>query len=240
MSTYLHVIEEPVARPAETFDETPRQDPPRILRRGKPWNLQQFAEEQIRGLVRQLFVMGVPRPVKHAVFCPVATYDCGSLCLRTAVALAIQVTGSVALVAAARPGERERKIVRRSKTGRDDFASLREVSEQLSTKLWQVPYEIFGAAHEQQSADGLEIMLKNLHLEFDYTIVNGPPAGLDMEAALLGRLSDGIVLVVEANSTRRAAAQIAKQNLRRSGVRLLGTVLAERTFPVPEAIYQRL
>ena len=70
--------------------------------------------------------------------------------------------------------------------------------------------------------------------------MNGPPAGLDMEAALLGRLSDGIVLVVEANSTRRAAAQIVKQNLRYSGARLLGTVLVERTFPVPEAIYQRL
>jgi hypothetical protein len=240
MSTYLRLIEDPVARPADTFDETLRQGPPHILGHGKHWNLRRFAEDQIRGLVRQLFILGIPRPVKHTVFCPVATYDCGSLCLRTAVALAIQVTGTVGLVSAACPGARERKVVRQSNTGRDSFPSLREFSEQFSTRLWHVPYEIFGSATEQQPADWLEIMLKNLHLEFDYTIVNGPPAGLDMEAALLGRLSDGIVLVVEANSTRRAAAHIAKQNLRRSEARLLGTVLVERTFPVPDAIYQRL
>jgi hypothetical protein len=240
MNMFLRVIEEPVAPAPETLPDRSCRDSSHTIRRGKRWNLHEFAEDQIRGLVQQLFVLGVPRPAKHAVFCPVATYDCASLCLKTAVALAIQVTGSVGLVAAARQSEQAPTVLSQSKTGRDDFPSLREFSEQVSTRLWHVPYELFATATEHQSADWLEIMLKNLHLEFDYTIVNGPPAGLDMEAALLGRLSDGVVLVLEANSTRRAAAQVAKQNLRRAEARLLGTVLVERTFPVPHAIYQRL
>jgi hypothetical protein len=240
MNTYLRVMEEPIACPSGAVDNAQSKEAPRPLRRSKQWNPEDFAEEQIRGLVRQLFILGAPRPARHVVFSPVAIYDCAPLCLKAAVALAIQITGTVGLVAPARRDRREPNIASEHKRSRADFPSLRECSEQLSTRLWHVPYEIFGTLSEPQSADWLEIIVKNLHLEFDYTIVNGPPTGLDTEAALLGRLSDGIVLVVEANSTRRAAAQIAKQNLRRCDARLLGTVLVERTFPVPDVIYQRL
>jgi hypothetical protein len=240
MNTYLRVMEEPIACPSGAVDNAQSKEAPRRIRRSKQWNTEDFAEEQIRGLVRQLFILGVPRPARHVVFCPVAIYDCTRLCLKAAVALAIQITGTVGLVAPARLDKREPNVGGQSKNSRADFPSFRECSEQLSTRLWHVPYEIFGSGSERPSVDWLEIMVKNLHLEFDYTIVNGPPTGLDTEAALLGRLNDGIVLVVEANSTRRAAAQIAKQNLGRCDARLLGTVLVERTFPVPNAIYQRL
>jgi Mrp family chromosome partitioning ATPase len=48
------------------------------------------------------------------------------------------------------------------------------------------------------------------------------------------------VLVLEANSTRRVAARKAKQALEASSVRVLGTVLNNRTFPIPEKIYRML
>jgi len=57
---------------------------------------------------------------------------------------------------------------------------------------------------------------------------------------LLGYLSDGVILVLEANSTRRAAAQRAVQVLHATNARLLGSVLSGRTFPIPEEIYRRL
>ncbi len=82
--------------------------------------------------------------------------------------------------------------------------------------------------------------LRELRLEFDYTVLHGPPAGLCSEAALLGHLTDGIVLVLEANSTRRVAAQKVKQTLQATNARLLGTVLNQRTFPIPEGIYKKL
>ena len=68
----------------------------------------------------------------------------------------------------------------------------------------------------------------------------GPPATTGSEAALLGSLCDGVVLVVEANSTRRVAAQKVKDKLREASARLLGTVLCGRTFPIPDIIYKKL
>jgi Mrp family chromosome partitioning ATPase len=90
------------------------------------------------------------------------------------------------------------------------------------------------------SAESLRSTVRELRLEFDYTVFHGPPAGLHSEAALLGQMSDGIVLVLKANSTRRVAAQKVIQKLQAANVRLLGTVLNERTFPIPERIYRKL
>jgi len=60
------------------------------------------------------------------------------------------------------------------------------------------------------------------------------------EAALLATLSDGMVLVVEANSTRRVAAQKVTEKLHAANARLLGAVLSGRTFPIPDVIYRNL
>jgi Mrp family chromosome partitioning ATPase len=49
-----------------------------------------------------------------------------------------------------------------------------------------------------------------------------------------------MVLVVQANSTRRVTAQKVKEKLQAANARLLGTVLSERTFPIPETIYKKL
>ena len=56
----------------------------------------------------------------------------------------------------------------------------------------------------------------------------------------LCNLSEAAVLVLTANITRREAALKAKEQLLRQGVTLLGTVLDQRTMPIPESIYRRL
>ena len=71
-------------------------------------------------------------------------------------------------------------------------------------------------------------------------IVDAPPMTRYADAIALGQLSDGIVLVLEAESTRREAALIAVENLRSSKIQILGAVLNKRTFPIPEKIYSRL
>ena len=48
-------------------------------------------------------------------------------------------------------------------------------------------------------------------------IVDAPPLTRYADAIALGQLSDGIVLVLEADSTRREAALVAVENLRSSG-----------------------
>jgi Mrp family chromosome partitioning ATPase len=56
----------------------------------------------------------------------------------------------------------------------------------------------------------------------------------------MGRLKDGVALVIEAHRTRRVKAQKAKEILQAANLKVLGTVLSERTFPIPEAIYRNL
>jgi capsular exopolysaccharide synthesis family protein len=79
-----------------------------------------------------------------------------------------------------------------------------------------------------------------LREEFDFVIVDAPPMTRYADAIALGLLSDGVVLVLEAENTRREAARIAVENLRSSKIRILGAALNKRTFPIPEKIYRRL
>jgi Mrp family chromosome partitioning ATPase len=51
---------------------------------------------------------------------------------------------------------------------------------------------------------------------------------------------DGVVLVVTAGQTRREVALHARDELKGGEAPLLGTILAGRRFPIPEAIYRRL
>ena len=71
-------------------------------------------------------------------------------------------------------------------------------------------------------------------------LIDAPPINTYVDAALLGRMADGLVMIVQANHTRREAAQRAKEILDAAGVRVLGAVLNKRTFPIPEFLYRRL
>jgi capsular exopolysaccharide synthesis family protein len=82
--------------------------------------------------------------------------------------------------------------------------------------------------------------LAELRAEFDYVIFDVPPATHSNDVTVLGRLLDGVVLVVGAHSTRREAARRVKETLDKGQVHLLGSVLNGRTFPIPEGLYRRL
>jgi len=57
---------------------------------------------------------------------------------------------------------------------------------------------------------------------------------------VMGASTDGLVLVLKANSSRRETARGAIHDLRTAKVRVLGAVLNQRTFPIPQSIYDRL
>jgi Mrp family chromosome partitioning ATPase len=65
----------------------------------------------------------------------------------------------------------------------------------------------------------------DLRKAFDFVIVDAPPLAHYPDATALGKLSDGVVLVIEAGSTRRRADRTAVKNLRASGVEILAVVL---------------
>jgi hypothetical protein len=68
----------------------------------------------------------------------------------------------------------------------------------------------------------------------------GKPAATDRPCLtpLSHSFTLGIILVLSAKHTRRVTALKIKNALRQ--VRLLGTVLSDREFPIPTSIYRRL
>ena len=89
-------------------------------------------------------------------------------------------------------------------------------------------------------ADALKKKLIELKNAFYFVLINAPGVNERSDAGVLGQIVDATVLVIEANSTRKAAALRAKKTLQAMNVRLLGTVLNNRTFPIPEELYCKL
>jgi len=244
MSTFVDLLPQTfddVCEP-ETIEVEPQES---RQRRPGTWDSDSFAEEQIRGLVRQVFHPGWPKPAHQVVFSPVdPETDTSTICMQVGLALSRQVSGTTCLVEANASGPGLEQILESS--GLDlapnqESCALHDASRRLSSQLWLVPRRIFLAENDTRWPGAwLRDQLADLRQTFDYTVLYGPPVATCSEAALLASLCDGIVLVLQANSTRRATAQKVKEKLYSANARLLGTILSERTFPIPEAIYRKL
>ena len=68
-------------------------------------------------------------------------------------------------------------------------------------------------------------MLESMKNVYDYIIIDSPPLGLVIDAAVVGRQSDGAIIVVEAGKTKYRLVQNVKDQLENSGVSVLGVVL---------------
>ncbi len=90
------------------------------------------------------------------------------------------------------------------------------------------------------SSERVKLRMDELRKEFPYVIIDCPPLTRSTDAVAIGQLTDGIVLVLEAASTRRESAQMAVSTLRTAKVPILGAVLNKRTFPIPDKIYKHL
>ena len=90
------------------------------------------------------------------------------------------------------------------------------------------------------TSDLLRERISELREDFDFIIIDAPPLNRYSDAVILGQHSNGVVLVLEADSTRREAASKVATTLRSANVPILAAVLNKRTYPIPEKIYSRL
>jgi succinoglycan biosynthesis transport protein ExoP len=68
-------------------------------------------------------------------------------------------------------------------------------------------------------------LLRLLRQEFDTVIIDSPPVLQIPDGRLLGRLADGMILVMRAGKTARESAILARQRLADDGSPVLGTIL---------------
>jgi len=217
------------------YPETESLCPPR------GWDPESFAREQIRGLVRQVFFSSASRPVRQVVFSAIeAESDMTSLCRQVGEALAQQTQETVAVVGGyprllqgtgAQPEESGGRTIT------DGGTPLRQIAARVHGNLWLVPDRANGGS---SAGTSLHSYLSEVRRQFAYSIVHAPSAGESDEAIAMAQFADGIILALSARRTRRAAACKIKAALEAAQAHLLGAVLCDRVFPIPEAIYRRL
>lgn len=67
--------------------------------------------------------------------------------------------------------------------------------------------------------------LQKLRDKYDYIIIDAPPIGSVIDAAIIAKEADGTVMVIAANTVSYRLAQGAKEQLEKTGCRILGAVL---------------
>lgn len=119
--------------------------------------------------------------------------------------------------------------------------SILAYTKVVSKNLWLLSSgALVGDSANLLNSPRVKPRLEELRKEFEFVIVDAPALSLYSDAIAMGRLSDGIVLLIGAGTTRRETAQMVQENLRTSDIPILGAVLNNRTYPIPEAIYKRI
>ena len=201
------------------------------------WNQDNFAREQVRGLVRQVFLSSVEKPVRQIVVSAAdPESDVKNICRLVGEALALETMESIAVAGEYPQSPLDAEIG--EPAAQDGHTPLRQYGTRLRGNLWLVP--AIAKVGERRATSLLLSYLGELRREFEYSVVEAPMAGDSNEATTMAQFADGIILVLSALHTRRVTARNIKQTLDAAHTRILGTILSDRDFPIPQSIYRRL
>ncbi|MEY3219308.1 MAG: hypothetical protein RIT27_665 [Pseudomonadota bacterium] len=89
-------------------------------------------------------------------------------------------------------------------------------------------------------APEIEAILEELKRQFDFIVIDTLPGTISVDGLTLSHKVDGVILVVEAESTRWQIVQQTKENIEIRGGNVLGVILNKRRFYIPKFIYDRL
>ena len=207
-----------------------------------------IAREEELKLVQRIFLGAEPDSPRIALFSGLEREGaCAAICVRTAEIVASQGEGTVCLVDAdfRSPSLHEYFRAQNEKglaEATEESGPIVGFAQQLSlSNLWLVPSG-YGAPHLNlaKAADRLRARMEELRHAYRYVIVHSGPLWLNRDAMMFGKWTDGVVLVLEANRTRRDTARRIKESLAVANAKVLGVVLNNRSYPIPESLYSRL
>jgi len=198
------------------------------IRRGNP-----IHEEQIYALVQQLFFGKESGLVRNVGFTPVeASAPTASLCLDVARVLVDEAGYDVGLIDASSDSMLLQHQLQISPQNG-------EVTWPVASRLWLAPRQSWWQQFADKPMTDQDLSrLRDLMTAFDFSVLYCGP--ISWQTARIGQSCDGLVLVLTANKTRRLVAAQLRDQLSKAHVPLLGTVLAERRFPVPRGLYRSL
>jgi len=212
------------------------------------FDLEPAQRDELMKLVQRVFLAPGVEGSHMVVVCGMET-DCNSawICARAGEILAAQVTGTVCLVDA-----NLRQPSLHLEFGVDEGPGLANALRQPDSirnfvrtsgrsNLW-----LLSSGEQAQewealvASDRMRARLNELRGIFDYVLIDAPAFNASNDVASLARASEGVVLVLKAHSSRREVARKAVKDFGSAGVRVLGAVLNQRTFPIPDKIYSKL
>lgn len=207
-----------------------------------------WASDEALRLVQQVFLLQTREPSRVVVFAGIDHGNgCSQMCASVAETLAKNAHKPVCLVEAnfrspALPGLFGTTNHRGLTESLLNEGPVRSFATPVnSDNLWLLSSGSLASDSPNLLTSGhLAERLKELREEFDYVVIDAPPLTRYSDAIVLGQLADGLVLILEAEQTRRDAALFAAASLRSANIPILAAVLNKRTFPIPEQIYRRL
>ncbi len=212
-----------------------------------PFQFDRQAHEECLQLVQRLFLLQ-SEPPHCVVFAGIEHGNgCSWICAQTAELLSENTPGSVCLV--------EANLRSPSLTQIFGVANQRGLTDALlkdgpigdfakrlrRSNLWLLSCgSLTPDFPSLLNSERLKERLSELRQEFDYVLIDAPPLRQYGDAVTLGWLADGLVMVLEANSTRREFARQIAETLQATEIKILAAVLNKRTFPIPQLLYKRL
>lgn len=199
-------------------------------------------------LVQQVFLLQTQTPPRAVVFAGIDHGNgCSGMAASVAEALAGNARGAVCLVEAnfrspALPAMLGTTNHHGLTNALIEEGSIRTFAKPVcDNTLWLLSSGSLAAdSPNLLNSQRLKARVMELRNEFDFIIIDAPPLTRYADAIAVAQVCDGIVLVLEAEETRREAALMVVETLRSAKVPILGAVLNKRTFPIPEKIYSRL
>jgi hypothetical protein len=224
------------------------------------WNPDGFAREQLRGLVQRIFFSQSASRMRQVVISAAESRtDISGICRQVGEILSEETSASVVVVAGHRSGSVGGVSAGLSAGLSDGEERLpaRPRRDALATRVRGNLWLTAGLRRKDAAGDATGDVKTNVHRgmisstawyarlcefrrEFEYSILEGPAAGESSDSAIAAQVADGMILVLTAHGTRRATVQRIQETLKSTQTHLLGTILAERRFPIPQGIYRRL
>ncbi len=93
---------------------------------------------------------------------------------------------------------------------------------------------------ELLSSENMKTLLNEVKHQFDFVLIDTPPIIAVTDSGVLGSMVDGVLMVVQAGRTQRGIINRATELLEQAHAKLIGHVLTNIEYHLPEYIYRYL
>ncbi len=93
---------------------------------------------------------------------------------------------------------------------------------------------------ELLASEKMQQLLIDMRSRFDYVIIDTPPIIAVTDAGIVGSQVDGVMMVIQAGRTQRGIIKRAEELLNQTHSKILGHILTNIEYHLPEYIYRYL